>query len=420
VSHSEVSGDDLLAPLYQPGGADDPIPTYRNVLERCPVSHSVNSYGKASVALADYADVLWAFRHPEVFSSRGEALDMGQEQLLVPLQVDPPMHTRYRRLLNPWFLPRSLAPMEPDVRTLVNEIIDGFAAKGECDFHEDFATPLPSTVFLRLMGLPLSDLPRFLAWRDDTIRPDVEPGDYEGAQRLRKAAGKAVNAYFETAIAERRANPTDDLMTEIVQSRIDGEELTDTELLGIFHLVLLGGLDTVTATLDCMIEYLATHTGQRDRLIADPSLIPGAIEEMLRHESPVMTMPRIVAQEHEMGGVELHPGDQVMLVLGAANVDDDQFDDAESVDFERAPNKHLAFGGGNHLCLGAHLARLELRIALEELHRRLPDYAIAPGTTLHHSAGIRQADSLPLVFTASPVAARRAREDQGQEPLLEG
>jgi cytochrome P450 len=133
-----------------------------------------------------------------------------------------------------------------------------------------------------------------------------------------------------------------------------------------------------------------------------------------------MTMPRIVAQEHEMGGVELHPGDQVMLVLGAANVDDDQFDDAESVDFERAPNKHLAFGGGNHLCLGAHLARLELRIALEELHRRLPDYAIAPGTTLHHSAGIRQADSLPLVFTASPVAARRAREDQGQEPLLEG
>jgi cytochrome P450 len=408
-SEPEVGGDELLAQLFMPGGADDPIPTYQKVLEQCPVSRTVAADGRGSVAIADYADVLWAFRHPEVFSSGGDALSMGQEQLLIPLQVDPPMHTRYRRLLNPWFLPRNLAPMEPDVRTLVNEIIDGFAAKGECDFHEDFATPLPSTVFLRLMGLPLSDLPRFLAWRDDTIRPDVEPGDYEGAQRLRKAAGKAVNAYFETAIAERRANPTDDLMTEIVQSRIDGEELTDTELLGIFHLLLLGGLDTVTATLDCMIAYLATHPEQRARIVDDPSVLPDAIEEMLRQQSPVMLTPRVVAQEHEMGGVQLHPGDPVMLVIGAANVDETQFDDPESVDFDRTANKHLAFGGGHHLCLGAHLARLELRVALEEIHRRLPDYAIAPGTELHYSGGIRQADHFPIVFTASPVAAQRVR-----------
>ncbi len=404
-----MDNEDLLAPLYQPGGADDPIPTYRNALAQCPVSRSVNSYGKPAVALADYADVMWAFKHPEVFSSRAEALDMGQEQILIPFQVDPPMHTAYRRLLNPWFTPRSLAPMEPDVRKLVNEIIDGFAPDGECDFHEDFATPLPSTIFLRFLGLPLSDLPQFLQWRDDGIRPDVEPGDYEGAQEIRRAAGKAINTYFETAIADRRANPRDDLMSEIVHSRIDGQPLTDTELLGILHLLLLGGLDTVTASLDCMIAFLVTHPELRARLVAEPAVVPAAVEEMLRYLSPVMTMPRIAAREHEMRGVRIEPGDPVMIMLGAANVDDEMFDDPETVDFDRSPNKHVAFGGGHHLCLGAHLARLELRVALEEIHRRIPDYAIAPGTTVHHSAGIRQADTLPLVFTASRVAAQRVR-----------
>ncbi len=391
--------EDLLAPLYQPGGADDPVPTYRDALARCPVSRSVNSYGKPAVALADYADVMWAFKHPEVFSSRPEALDMGQEQILIPFQVDPPMHTAYRRLLNPWFTPRSLAPMEPDVRKLVNEIIDVFAAEGECDFHEDFATPLPSTIFLRFLGLPLSDLPQFLQWRDDGIRPRVEPGDYEGAQAIRRAAGKAINSYFEDAIADRRADPGDDLMSEIVQSRIEGQGLTDTELLGIFHLLLLGGLDTVTASLDCMIAYLAQHPEPRARLIADPAVVPAAVEELLRCLSPVMTMPRVAAREHEMRGVAIHPGDPVMLMLGAANVDDEQFADPEAVDFDREPNRHVAFGGGHHLCLGAHLARLELRVALEEIHRRIPDYRIPEGTEIHHTAGIRQADALPLVFT---------------------
>ncbi|MCU1459051.1 MAG: cytochrome superfamily protein [Actinomycetia bacterium] len=404
MSHSEteVTGADILAELYAPHGADDPIPTYREVLARCPVTRATNSYGNPAIAVSDYDDITWAFRHPEVFSSSGDALDLGAEQLLIPHQVDPPMHTTYRRLLNPWFLPRSLAPMEPDVRRLVNELIDGFAGKGECDFHEEFASLLPSTIFLRFLGLPLSDLPQFFQWRDDTIRPDVEPGDYEGAQRIRKAAGKAVNTYFVDAIAQRRAHPADDLMTEIVHGRVDDRDLTDTELLGIFHLLMLGGLDTVTASLDCMIAYLATHPDRRARIIDDPAVIPDAVEELLRQQTPVMTMPRVVAQAHEMGGIRLESGESVMLVLGAANMDPAQFDDPETVDFDRTPNKHVAFGGGHHLCLGAHLARLEMRVALEEIHRRIPDYAIPPGTELHYSPSIRQAETLPLVFTRSP------------------
>jgi cytochrome P450 len=160
---------------------------------------------------------------------------------------------------------------------------------------------------------------------------------------------------------------------------------------------MLGGLDTVTATLDCMIQYLATHPEQRQRLVDDPSAIPGAVEELLRWLTPVMVIPRAAAQDVTLHDVEIKAGDSVTLVLGAANDDESEFA-ADVVDFDREPNKHLAFGGGHHLCLGAHLARMELRIALEELHARIPDYRLADGAEVHFSTGIRQAHTLPLVW----------------------
>jgi cytochrome P450 len=385
-------------------GADEPSGAYRELRERCPVAVS-GAGGAPAVYLSRYQDVLWALRHPEVFSSAADALSIGQEQPLIPLQVDPPEHTGYRRLLNPEFVPRKIDELEPDVRVLVNRLIDAFGGRGRCDFHEEFATPLPSTIFLRLMGLPLDDLAMFLGWRDDIIRPDVPPGDLEAAARVREAAGKAINAYFEDAIDDRRRQPDDGLLSELVGAGIDGEALTRAELLGICHLMLLGGLDTVTATLDCMVTYLARHPERRRRLVENPALIPSAVEELLRRESPVMVVPRIVRQDVTMHEVELRTGDHVMLVIGAANTDEREFPDAEGVDVTRDPNRHLAFGGGNHLCLGAHLARLELRVALEELHRRIPDYRIPDGTEVHFSPGIRQADRLPLVF--QPEHTRR-------------
>jgi len=248
-------------------------------------------------------------------------------------------------------------------------------------------------IFLALAGLPMSDLPTFLRWRDNTIRPDVEPGDLEGAAAIRAATAREVSDYFRAAIAQKRAEPDDRLLSQIVHSTIDGQPLTETELLGIAHLLLLGGLDTVTATLDCMVVYLANHPDRRQMLVDDPSRIPAAIEELLRWETPVQIVPRAVKQDMDLGGVHLSAGDGVTLVLGAANLDDDEFVDP-SVDFSRNPNKHVAFGGGHHLCLGAHLARLELRVALEELHARIPNYRIAPEAELKFSPGIRQAERL--------------------------
>jgi cytochrome P450 len=279
---------------------------------------------------------------------------------------------------------------------LVNQIIDTFAESGKCEFHEDFATPLPSALFLRLMGLPQSDLATLLEWRDETIRPDTD--DLEEAQRIRDGVGHKITEYFVTKLEEKRATPDDGLLSRIAVGQVDGRPLTQDEMLGTCHLLMLAGLDTVTATLDCMIAYLANHPDERKRLAEDTTLTDGTVEELLRHETPVTMVARILKEDATIGGVDVKAGDGCAVLIGAANGDEGEFDDAHVVDIERAANRHLAFGAGPHRCLGSHFARLELRVALEEFHRRIPDYRIADDTEIHYSPAIRQINNLPLVW----------------------
>jgi cytochrome P450 len=382
--------------VFSPRCADTPHDVYAEMHAQCPVSRHTTMFGNTEVLLSRYEDVLWALKHPAYYSSKG-VVDIGGDFPLIPLSVDPPEHAKYRRLMDPEFGPRKMALLEDEMRKFVNETIDTFASRGECDFHEDFASPLPSTFFLALTGLPHEDLPRFLKWRDDTIRPRA--ATMEDEDRIRKEAGAAIEEYFEAALEEKRRNPDDRLFTRLVQGTVDGRPLTRAELLGACHLLLLGGLDTVTATLDCMIVYLARHPERRDALVADPSCIPHAVEDLLRHQSPVMMVPRLVAQDHEIGGVQVKAGDHATLLIGAANADAAEFADHHDVRYDRDANRHLAFGGGPHRCLGSHLARLELRVAIEEFHRRIPRYELAHDE-IHFSPGIRQADQLPIVFDA--------------------
>jgi cytochrome P450 len=368
-----------------------PQPGYRAMHESAPVLRL-----DGMVIVAKHEHVMSTLRNPEQFSSNMDAISIGNIRPLIPLQVDPPGHVKFRRLLDPLFSPKEVAKLEPEVRRLVNELIDGFAATGECELSDEFAIPLPCTVFLALMGLPLEDLDLFLRFKDDIIRPVGETPD--DAKAVQSATGQEIYAYFQKMVDARRAEPRDDLISGFVAAEVDGQRLTDNDILDISYLFLLAGLDTVTASLTCAVAYLANHPDRRDAIANDLSLVPAAVEELLRWETPVPGVPRVAMSDCTIGEEQIKAGDSVMCLLGAANVDSSEFPDADTVDLQREGNRHLAFGGGVHRCLGSHLARLEMRVALEELHRRLPDYAIKPGETPKYTMGIRAVEYLPLVF----------------------
>jgi cytochrome P450 len=362
------------------------------------------------VLLTRHADVIDALRDPEVFSSDMEAVRLGNIRPLIPLQIDPPEHLKFRKLLDPLFAPREVARLESEVRQLTNELIDAFAADGEVDLTEAFAVPLPCTVFLALLGLPHDDLPRFLRIKDGIIRPPGMRG--RDADEVRRRTAEEIYAYFEPVIDARRVEPRNDLISRFVNAEVEGERLSTEDILDICFLFLIAGLDTVTATLTCSVAYLAQHPEHRAALIDDPSLIPGAVEELLRWESPVPSVARVCTRDIEIGDETLTAGTHVYVLLGSANTDGNEFPDADHVDFTRSGNRHLGFGAGIHRCLGSHLARLELRVALEELHRRIPEYELAPGSTLEYAEGLRSVESLRLVFPPEirrPVDAAAAR-----------
>jgi cytochrome P450 len=338
-------------------------------------------------------EVEFALQHPEIFSSAMEAVDLGQSVPLIPLQVDPPEHSKYRKLLDPIFAPKRMNLIEPDIARLVNELIDGFVDDGSCEFTTALAEPLPSSVFLRLLGLPLSDLPLFMEMKNGILRP---AGDgLEEIQANQRVTAGRIEGFFAEALADRRKKPQDDLLSMFAAVEVGGDRLTDDEILGICFLFLLAGLDTVTDTLECFFAYLAQHPDQRALIVRDPAIIPTAVEELLRWETPVTGVARVAAQDVELGGCPMHKGEHVGISIGSANTDEQELDDADEVILTRN-TKHLAFGAGVHRCLGSHLARLELRTTLREWHRRIPDYEIVSGTELNFMFGLRQIDTLPL------------------------
>ena len=390
-----VETHDARVNLLSPEAAASPQPVYARLhaqggMLRTPLT--------GSPILCRYEDVLWALRHPAIFSSETQVhLALGTVRPMIPQQIDPPRQTRFRKILDPRFSRQRVLELEPHVRRHANRLIDGFIGDGECEFDHAFAVPFPGQVFLDLMGLPPEDLDVFLQLKDAIVRPHMQTRDLEAMAALRTRAGRQIYAYFEILIDERTAHPRDDIVTYLLGAELDGRRLTHEEILDVCYLFLLGGLNTVTASLGCSFAHLAAHPEARARL-ADPALIPGAVEELLRFETPVTVVPRLVKQDVTLGSLEIKAGEMVALLLGAADTDESEFADALRVDFERTPNRHLAFGAGPHRCLGSHLARMELRVALEEWHRRIPAYAIKPGETPRYSSAIREVQYLPLVW----------------------
>jgi cytochrome P450 len=277
-------------------GLAEPQPMYRALRESTPVFRSPQA-----VVLSRLADIEMALKHTELFSSNMDAVDLGNIRPLIPLQIDPPEHAKYRRILDPLFTPREMARREPRVTELVNEMIDRFADRGECDFHEEFAVPLPCTVFLQLLGLPLEDLDQFLQWKDGVIRPAGESG-YDRRHEATAPAANQIYAYFERAIDDHIANPRDDVLSALIAARVEGEPLTHDEILDICFLFLIAGLDTVTDSLDCFFVYLARHPDHRHQIIEQPDVLPSAIEELLRWETPVPGIVRVATEDVEQQG----------------------------------------------------------------------------------------------------------------------
>jgi cytochrome P450 len=373
----------------------NPQTRYAKLLEAAPV-HRVMEH---MVMVASREAIDEALRDPQRFSSAYEGgIVLGNTRPLIPLSVDPPDHSRYRKILDPLFAPRRMDAVEDDIAARVNHFIDAFADRGSCHFTDELAVPFPSAVFLGLMGLPWDELDTFLSMKNGILRPGGFDTTFEQRMQIQRETGQEIYAYFNAILDERAAHPHDDILTQFLQTEVDGVKLTREEILDICFLFLIAGLDTVTDSLTCFFAYLAQHPEHRRAIVDDPSVIPAAVEELLRWESPVPGVPRFATRDTEFHGCPIHTGEAVTMSVGAANVDPAQYDDPLDVRFDREANPHLAFGGGVHRCLGSHLARRELRVTLREWHRRIPEYELKPGIELHYQQGLRTVENLELVW----------------------
>jgi cytochrome P450 len=393
----DTDGRAGIAGMMTPDLARHPQPTYRVLLDGSGVMR-IEGVGVIACSRAAVDEVL---RQPQVFSSDTAAADLKTRRPLIPLQIDPPDHRKFRRILDPLFAPQRMGRLEEPIARLVNELIDGFVDEDEIDFTARFSVPFPSRVFLTLFGLPIEELPRFLAMKDGIIRPHHVLGEEIGhpaTDAHQRATAEQIYGYFEGLLDERASVRRDDLVSQLLDAEIGGDRLGREDILDICFLFLIAGLDTVSASLDCFFGHLAEHPEDRRRLVDDPGSIGPAVEELLRWETPVMGTARVATRDAEVAGLPVGAGEQVMALLGAANLDDREMADAGELRWDRSANRHLAFGGGIHRCLGSHLARVELRVALREWHRRIPDYAVKPGVLLDYTPGIRALDSFPMVL----------------------
>lgn len=321
----------------------------------------------------------------------------------IPLELDPPEHTSYRKALQPLFSPQRMKSLAEEIRDVVNELIDGFAAKGQAEYVSEFAHELPARIFLALMDWPLSDAPLF-SDATDTILFGKPGGSEEESNQARAMAGLEMFGYFQKIIEQRRADAGgEDVTSKLIHTEVelpDGTRLlTDEELQRMFFVLLIGGLHTVQGSLSWAITYFFNNPEQRAEVIADPSAIPKAVEEILRMEAAIIPGRR-ATRDVELGGVTIAKDDQLILMLCGANRDAGQFTTPEEFAIERNPNRHLSFGAGPHRCVGSHLGRLELTIALEELHRRIPDYRLVEADPpVFHSSQVRGCARLPITFT---------------------
>ena len=390
----------MALPHYDPYAYEiheDPFPTYARLRAEAP------AYWNESLrlwALSRHADVLAAFKDSQRFSSRfGVSIDAGTfhenaSATMSFLAMDPPRHDRLRALVSKGFTPRRIAEIEPRIRALAIEYLDSFADADRCDFIRDFAGKLPMDVISEMLGVPAADRAMLRGWADDMVHRE------EGVHSMPKAAiegGLRSLHYFSEMLKAVRKNPGTDLTSALVTAEVDGDRLSEREIIGFLILMVVAGNETTTKLLGNALYWLWRNPEQRELLRRDTTLLPRWVEDTLRYDNSTQALARVMAADTVLHGEKLREGDKVVLLLGSGNRDERVFPNADRYDLMRDTSASLSFGQGVHFCLGASLARLEGRVALEEVWRRIPNYQIDPaGLVRVHSVNVRGFASMPI------------------------
>jgi cytochrome P450 len=387
---------DIGDPTYEA----DPYRIWDDLRDRCPVAHTERRGG--AYLPTRYEDVASVAYDTEHFSSRDVSViraPAGVSTLVAPpITSDPPFHTDARRILLPFFSPKAVAELEAKTASVCRELLDSIELKAGddpaavVDAAEEYAQHVPVRVIAHMLGIPESDEGRFLDWAIRIFQ--LGPEDPE----INRTAIKEILAYFETEVARRRQERSDDLISFLLDADMDGSPLTDKHILGTCFLLLMAGIDTTWSSIGASLWHLATHPDDRDRLVAEPDLMDTAVEEFLRAYAPV-TMAREVVADVEVGGCPMHAGDKVLLNFPAGNRDPEQFERPDEVLIDRERNRHFAFGIGIHRCLGSNVARMEMRVALSLWLERFPAFALADGVDVRWGgAQVRGPREVPVTL----------------------
>lgn len=386
--------------FYADGGARA---AYRWMRAHEPVFRDRNGLAAA----ASYQALIDAERNPELFSSTG-GIRPDQPAMPYMIDMDDPAHLLRRKLVNAGFTRKRVMDQAAGIATLCDSLVDAVCERGECDFVRDIAAPLPMAVIGDMLGVLPADRATLLKWSDDLVCGLSSAADEAALQAVMEAFA-AYSAFAMEAMAKRRAEPTGDLFSVLVNSEVDGQRMSDDEIVFETLLILIGGDETTRHTLSGGTEQLLRHRDQWDRLVTDEALVPAAVEEMLRWTSPVKNMARTLTADAEFHGTQLRAGEKMVLLFESANFDEQVFGDPEHFRIDRNPNSHLAFGFGTHFCLGNQLARLEVTTMLRTLRTRLPDLSLAPEFTdsalpLRPANFVSGLEAMPVVFTpTAPV-----------------
>jgi len=405
-------GDQLTDPGFF--ASHDPHPLWKRMRAEDPVHWATGNLSKGFWSITKYEDALTVLRDPLTFSSEALGMSMPTRDLedfdrnemgcgAMIIAMDPPRHTPMRRALSKNFLRRHVGQWEERCHRVVKELIDQVAPLGRCDFVTDVAQQLPMLMILEMMEIPPEDRATLLRWAAMTVGNDDPEFQVGSSLESRRQGNFAIYDYSRRMALERRGGAGSDLLTVMGNAVVMGEQLSERDLGFTGDMFVLAGIETTrTALADGMLELLRNRPARR-KLQERPELLPSAIEEILRWTSPVGHILRVATADAEVRGRAIRAGDKVVVWTPSANRDEEVFADADRFDLERTPNEHIAFGYGEHFCLGAHLARLELRVMVEELLRRLPDMELDGPVQRLHSIQLFGPKHIPIKFTPAPI-----------------